>query len=508
MTSEPPPYGQPPYEPSQYQAPQYGQPGQYAQPNGTQHVPVYPGAHQDWGTLEQPPKRGRGKLIAAAATAAVVVAGVATGVVLLRGSDKADKPQGASSPQELATRIADALTDLDQQALLKLLDPGEFKTIGTLVDAATTRAKKEGLPDRSADARNAVSLKITGLTTSVEQPAADLAFITITAGQYSATIDPAKLRGGRGVPGKGPQTRSGSLQNETPLAAVKVDGKWYFSPTTTALEAARIESELPEPDWSHPAELSGAESPEAVLPAALDAISKQDVKAGVGLVAADEVPALRYYFTSFPEQGPQEDFSFSTSNLRTHVDDLSNGFKKVVVDSVDFSATSGDETQTGSLKGLCVTVDGQQSCSPPEFTNVLGDELFTVVSKGPRGWQLNPIATYVEEIRLAVTNGSTNLFLQLANLQYLAPIAATVPAGTPTEVRINDAGFAHVKITGKPNSCVDTTSDDIYLTPEQEDITSSCYGVELDSAGKGAGVLVTDEPTGKEHGVTVTLTDG
>lgn len=422
--------------------------------------------------LANPSSSRRWKIIAP--VAAVVVAAAAVGVyVATSGGSGSD---GASSPQDAVRQAASAIADQNPDALVKIMNPGEVKSLGSLITLMRSKVSKTGAVSSSGPLEPWMTLTEKNLTMTTRSVNDEFTFVGITGGDVSATVDQAKMPDSIRPPHPKTVHESGSLAGATTvnhgkpfeIATIKVSGRWYISPSTTLFATGLTSNGLPEPDFSHPAALGGgSDTPGGVLAGFLTAIANENYTQAAGFISSTEVPALKYYYgalaPNIPSTGGQ--LSGLIPKLSTTVQDMSNGLKKVVIDS----ASIDSDTIKGSYNHGCVNSDELPSplCIPSIFTKLSGiKDPFIVVEQNDGKWQMSPVATWLEYLRVVFTDGSTNAIYRAFSLEELTPVVATLHAGQSAQVKLNDAGFAHVHIVGREGDCIPIAdSSDHEITP-------------------------------------------
>ena len=131
---------------------------------------------------------GRGTLLVVAGVVVALVAGSVAAWALLRPSGGSDSPEAA---------VRDFLAAAQEQDVVGLLDhvnPGEVKGFVTAYDAARERAVGEDLTGSGAIV-DAFEVELTGLEMETHREADDIAQVTLEAGRYEVTYDPAKVPG-------------------------------------------------------------------------------------------------------------------------------------------------------------------------------------------------------------------------------------------------------------------------------------------------------------------------
>ncbi|MGH3026511.1 MAG: hypothetical protein ACRDLR_08710, partial [Gaiellaceae bacterium] len=251
------------------------------------------------------------------------------------------------------------------------------------------------------------------------------------------------------------------------VGVVEEDGRWYVSPTTTILEDFRRAVGLPEPDFNEPTPLDGgAASPKEVLSGLASAIQNHDLRRAAGFISSKDVPGISYYYGSFAAQLDLllRFVETKVSDVDVSVEPMSNGLQKVVV--LGFSASlraPGGAGGSVHYTSGCVTTPAsdEPSCSFGDMLQrFLGvDQPFVVVEKNSGKWQISPVATMLEYLRIFLTGGGMNAAYLRFGIPAFSPVVATLRVDSATTVKVNDAGYAHVILKGTPNTCVDVETD-------------------------------------------------
>jgi len=393
-----------------------------------------------------------------APVAAVVVAAAAVGVyVAASGSSSSG---GASSPEAAVRDAATAITNQDVSGLLDVLNPGEVKSLGSLLDLVRGKIAKTGVVSASGKLEPWASLTVSNLKLTSHSVTSTMSFVEVTGGDFSSTIDqkamPASIRPANPTTVHRTSSPTADQTQQTEIATIKVSGRWYISPSTTSLAAAAASNGLTPPDFSHPATLGdGSDTPDGALTGFLGAAAKGDYAAAAGFLSSKDEPALPYYYNALaagiPDTGGQ--FADEVPRITTSIQDMSNGLKKVVIDS----ASVDGQAFTGKYNGGCVTSEvlPRPTCIPSIFTKLSGiKDPFVVVEQNNGKWQISATGTMLEYLRVVFADGSTNAFYRVFGLEPLTPVVATLHANQSAPVTLNDAGFAHVHIVGSEGDCV------------------------------------------------------
>jgi hypothetical protein len=464
--------------------------------------------------LAQAPRSKRWHTVAP--LSAALIAAAAIGVYVVRGSDGASG--GASSPEAAVREAATAITQQDPAKLISLMNPGEVKTLGSLIDLIRGKVASTGAVSASGVLEPWLTLTLTGLTLKTQTVRNDLAFVELDGGSTSATVAQGQLPAA--IRPANPQTRrtTGSLAsaatalNGQPfvIAAIKLSGQWYLSPTTTILEDTRRDNNLPAPNFTAPAPIpTGSDTPEAAVTGFATAVTRQEYQAAAGFVSSREIPALPYYYQSLASEMQKANSQFAgfSSQLDTTVEDMSNGLKKVVIHGATLTGPAGTE----QYHSYCVTTPtlSTPKCASARFNTLSGlKDPFLVVEQNNGKWQISPIATVLEYLRVVFTDGSLNAIYLTIGQPELVPVTATLPVGQATSVRLNDAGYAHVHVTGPANGCVayydqDGVDVSVPITAFGTAFGGSCEGFSL--SGSGSLDMIVSSKDRYSQTVSVTL---
>jgi hypothetical protein len=443
----------------------------------------------------RPARPHRGRWAAVVASVAVVLAGIGVGVYFLQRGDDT-RSAGAATPAGAVRTAAEAVAAQSVDELLAVTNPGETKTLGTLIDLARGKLTDTGLIAASGPLIPILHLATRGVALRTDQVNGELAFVTITGGTISATLnqvdEPAAIRPGSPVR----QHVAAGLRSHLAIAVIHSDDGWFISPVTTLFEYLRQRAGLPEPNFATPQPIGrGAPTPRAALTGMLSAVQNHDLRAAAGFLSEKDVPALQYYYGTFSRQlaAGLAGSVGRASAVRTTVTDMSNGLVKLTVDSARLrvTTTNGQRGSAGYRAG-CITssIDREQHCIPSGFAQVTGiDSVFVVAENDGGAWRISPIATVLEYARIVITRGNADAFYRRADLPRLTPTTQTIRVGTPAMVRLNDGGWAHVAITGEPNTCAHTSSGRHDLQPDADSVGSSCVGLSIPASGRAGAVV-------------------
>lgn len=408
---------------------------------------------------------------------------------------------GASSPEAAVEALADALEAEDPIAALDAMDPDEVRALGDVVESAADRAEELGFSpeDRTF---GGVDLGLTGVRYQVAELGDGIARVTVEAGSARAEVDRRDLGGltrsvvdavteedGNALVGRfdaadlAIEDQDGDAI-EPFVVTVERDGGWYVSPLHTAAQYLVDAMGLADPDVPAPEPGEGAEDPEAAVRDLLVAAGEVDGDAVGDLVAGSAGPALRAYRGALEEWvGAQaEDVSAEVDSLETELSDRDGGGRRVVVTELEGTVTwtdpdDGEEASNRvSWDGECLTVgDPDELASEPEGDSVEAssfcltdgwarvgvEDLAVVVVEEGGTWRVDPLATVADYAAAMVPELDEALVLRALEVPEAAEPTATLGAGDPTTVELDQAGVAVLEL--------DVATDDRFtITTEAE----------------------------------------
>jgi hypothetical protein len=336
-----------------------------------------------------PAGRRRGARLALAAAVVLVLAVAGTVLAVRRTGPSA--PGGDTSPATVVRRAVAAAAAKDVDRLLDLVVPAEARPLRALVRAA--RAAPGSVP-------SSVPSSVPGLPGS--GPSAGLGRLARPGPWLTQDPDRLRLRTDRPAPDLAFVTAAGA----TPaIAVVRQGARWYLSPTTTLLEAARRELGLPDPDFARSGRRpAGAARPGDVLGDLAAAVRRHDLPRAAGLFSQQELPELAAYYPVFAFDlglglaGVRE----SVRTVTTSVQPMSDGLTKVFLESVT--------TSTGArYSGGCLTGTATRRCVPARLAELTGlGTPFVVVGEEGGSWRIEPVATVIEYLRTVLADGDAN----------------------------------------------------------------------------------------------------
>jgi hypothetical protein len=436
----------------------------------TEHVPapvavLDPPADVGAPVAPAAPRRSRrGLLTGIGAVAAVGVLGTVGWFVY----DRIAGPNGgADTPQAAVEQLAAAAEAEDAVTALSLLPPDEVGPLVELyqdVEAKATSTKVAAADDPLAG----FDLTVDGVTVTTEDLGDDVAAVTVTGGTVSWTVDPTKMQGPLRLDpsggDRGATEGSADLVEVTQRATdgaplrimtVQRDGAWYVSPMYTLLETWRTSQGLPAPDFT--AELAldgtGADSPEAVVQDAAQAVATYDVDGLLDLLSPEEAAAAYQYREAITaalyRDGAlaelQSEGGFSYDSLDVVAGDEVDGRVPVTVRSAAGGVTDGDGDYTAwRLDGNCLNWtepdgDSDGGCLPDLLAEEgLGGDLasgfdsLTLLTQEVDGrWYLSPVATAVADLRTVVSGMDADTVASTLGAPQFGGVDGTLEDGTP-----------------------------------------------------------------------------
>lgn len=225
---------------------------------------------------------------------------------------------GASSADAAVGELAAAVSDEDPVGALRMIAPGEIRSLEQLYGAVADRGESAGLL-RAGDPFQGIDLAVSVSGLEVEELGPDVAKVVLSGGQADLSFDPGQLSDRLQVAVEGggdsrdPAQRSERLDVSTNLMDLELDepfvvtvrqgGRWYVSPAYTAMEHWRQQNDLPPGqfgnDLQHPE--GGSESPEDAIREFVAAVGDYDIDALFALLPPDELGVLQDYRPAIDE---------------------------------------------------------------------------------------------------------------------------------------------------------------------------------------------------------------
>lgn len=262
-----------------------------------------------------PPKRRGGKIALAIVGVLGIGAGAAFAVTQLSGKEKANTPEEAVESFYRSVETGDFI------GMAKTLAPGERDVmLDSMVPLVNELSRLEIL-EKNFDLNKVkgYKAKLTNYTASSKMLRPDLAAVTVTGGDFSATFDPKDLpfgdflrdQFGKQIDEAEASTSKSSLKlgtDDSPIVVQKVGNRWYLSLNYSIAEAARNENDTP---FAIPAKgagvpAKGAKTAEEAVTDMMQAGANLDIRRMVELLPPDEFAAVHDYAGEFVPNAARE----------------------------------------------------------------------------------------------------------------------------------------------------------------------------------------------------------
>jgi len=272
---------------------------------------------------------------------------------------------GASSPEEVGTRLMDSLASQDALGVVDLLLPGERDTMRQPLIDFVDNLKRLKIVDQSASLDNVGGIDLSFDNVHVDSTATnvdDISDIHITA-TSTASID------GKSVPigdllinevfgGHRPNLDSEPQTSavDWKLATVQRDGRWYLSAFYSIAENARQSGQdIPEVGVT----LNGSSTPEDAVRTMFDTVTDLNIEGLIGALNPNEAEALQRYAPIFLDAVNQRlddaDPGISISDMKFSV--VGSGDRRtVMIDEFTAKGGSGDNAVTIVRKDGCTVI--------------------------------------------------------------------------------------------------------------------------------------------------------
>ncbi len=455
---------------------------------------------------------------------------------------------GASSPEAAVESLVTAINQEDPTGAMAALAPDEVRTLADLLSEIEGRAQGAALAGESSP-YSGFDLEITDVELSVEELSDNAARVDIDDATSEWQVDAAGLGTQvRPIATEGTYTgevdrddltyadafydydadREVEVEVEPFLIAVKRNGGWYVSPYLTAMAWLAEALGLPEGDFDvDTAGLDAADTPEEALVELVDAADELDPEALQPYLPTNEFLLLAVYEDAIEDLVDEltennEGFTLDVDDSSLRVDELSGGRKRVAIEEVSGDLETVDydgytESFEWEIDGLCLTVtdfeDSREAClddaeDAEELLDVLEfEELFVVVEQDRGGWVVSPMATMIQYGTELLPKLSDPWIHLLLGIEQLAPADAEAIIGEPTDVSINEAGYAVVTTAIEEGQRVLLTAEahaelhtDVY-GPDLDSVYGELRGDQVEQGGQHTLVLHGD--AGDTHTITL-----
>lgn len=403
----------------------------------------------------EPSKRSRLRVLLPAALGAValvvVIALLAKG--LGGGSD------GASSPDDAVQQLAKAVQQRDVAAAIAVIDPEEAATLADVYDEVHADLGGSATGGGSGSGGSTSEIIVSGLRLHDEHLGPNVAKVAISAGAVRGLIKAGTLPGGILNSDKNVDFQFAGAYGPAGegwyLMTREVDGRWYVSPTMTALQYLVDERDLPPPDFAAaskgPGSAASTPNPDELLSTLTEALNSRDVSQLLDLVSSQEAGAVRPYVAALQAllselEGTAE---VQVADSSFHQRDVGSGLVRLELSHAAFDTYVGDEYegQQASVKvnGLCVNAISSEGYSSDscqsEFGRTFGvSSFFVVARREDGGLRLAPIATVLEFAHLLATKlGHEGVRRATGSL---STEDGNLSPGSPASGRLSSAGYA------------------------------------------------------------------
>ncbi|WCO65165.1 hypothetical protein PO878_11715 [Iamia majanohamensis] len=450
---------------------------------------------------------------------------------------------GASSPEAAVEDLAAALEEEDPVAALAAMDPDEVEALGDVYEQAAARAAAIGFAPGEATLAG-VDVALSGVTYDVEELGDGVARVTITDGEADLTVDGGTLgdrteavleRQAEADGGDPDGDRDGELEAEDLVVTdddgdevepfvvtVERGGGWYVSPLHTAAQYAVDALGLDAPTFPAPDGGEGAADPEAAVMDLLVAAGDGDGEATGELAAGAGGEAVRAYAGALEGLVGRlgEDTSAEVDVLETEVAERDGGGRRVTITRLEGTLTYTDDdgeerradvswdgtcldVETRSLQGDgeamtddeedAATVATSDLCLTEGWERIGIDSLSVVVVEEDGGWRVDPLATLTDYADDVVPEVDGATVLRLLDVPELAEPTGSVAVGSPTDVELNDAGYAVLTLEATAGEAFTVSAE----LPDDVDDELQAFLVAPDGSALSAFDLVDPEESGE-----------
>lgn len=372
-----------------------GQPTQQGWPQQGQQYPQGPAG---WSGGGQPPKKKNlGVIITAVAVVLALAAGVTIWLVSKKDSDTAVGSGGEATPMAAASTLLNSLNDKDVIGVAQKLDPTEAQIFADISGDMLKELQRLGIIREDVKPET-----LTGSTVEMKDLKFDegkaetvndhVTIVKLVSGQVTINSDATKVpytdKIKKLFPNRTKDLPSGKQTYNIAelvkknggepirIATVKRGDKWYPSLFYTAADywlqdAKKSNRALAKP--MEPLKAVGAGSPEDAVKAMMDAGTKGDLKAAIGMLPPDEMGVFYDYGAYMLKSAGMEDARAPKdapkfSNLEFNTEDVTGGtkvsFKHVTVEvdgqKVDITLDAGAGELTIEQKGEKQVIKGSQ----------------------------------------------------------------------------------------------------------------------------------------------------
>ncbi len=451
-------------------------------------------------------RRRTGSMVAAGGVAATLFVGVlAIGSFVGSGG-------GSDSPEGAVRQLASAVSHGDPLAAADVLAPEEVRSLDGTVNAATKKAQELTLVQDASAPLSGLDLSVDNLGLTTQSLGDGYAKVTVDGGTISAHTDKPKFsplmqKVLRDSGDNSASTDLSKLANDenlpTFVVTVQHDGHWYVSVAYTVLEYVREVNHAPPADFGSGVKATatlGADTPDAAVTGALQALSQGDWSKLIALAPPDEIPVYDYRAAilqlaadSHPnfnigKVSTAATVSGDTAKVKLTASGTTNDGAKWGVDGSCFTG-SDESVSFGSVTDSsgAITPDTTQVTSTPTTECGVGGLLFlaapvrdtdshassdaiTVVKEDGR-WFVSPVGTVLDIVDQAIAGVTQRSLYTLLNVPQLLPPDGTLTLGKPVTLPASSAagvytftGHAGERVLGQETSSDTTAVNDGFTT--------------------------------------------
>lgn len=389
---------------------------------------------------DQAARRSRKKtpmVIGGALAGVIGVVGIGFGAVKLMSD-----PTGADSPEAAVRSVLDAISGQDPVAAVRVINPDEARGLDNAVSLTVDRVKKAGFDD-GGKFTDAIDVQFENLSFDVDTMGDGAAKVVID-GRVNASFDPAelpehmqndaKLKADslssdlNDLLGGSPYTDRHQERTQVYLVTVERDGRWYVSPTATALELMTDTLDVPGGDFDAKTLASAepsAETPDDAVTGLLRAMENQDLVEASGYLVSGQGDLVRAYEESFDTLIRQNGVDWAVEGSVRTASAISGGRGIVTISEATLTGTLSDESRyesgTLSVDGDCYDMGEAPQCvggDLDEATGIDGFELVTVKEDG--NWRIDLYGTATRYLDAAVRTVTQDAAAEAFDAPFLA----------------------------------------------------------------------------------------
>ncbi|MEM9040426.1 MAG: hypothetical protein AAGD33_11075 [Actinomycetota bacterium] len=265
-----------------------------------------------------------------AGIAAVVLGIAALGWIALRAFGGDGTSGGSSSPEALAEDMVEAIQQRDGLAFLDLIAPDEFDGVSDIVETTTDRFGDldQVLPGDVAPDESELDVEFEIQLDDVDvDMRGDSAAIVEFDVSGEIELGPNDLLGNERFDERFDSRDLPSDVTLTEMIAVRLDGRWFFSPMLTAGHLITENADLPQGDYERIGQdrPGGGDSPQQAVDAFVDAVNDPNARDLAGAIGGGEGRLLTVFEDALSDAIDDVDTSQLEYELRVETADLGSG---------------------------------------------------------------------------------------------------------------------------------------------------------------------------------------